>query len=61
MGTNTICTPFSYDGVTYDECTYNFGIGYWCLTNGQTGSRYDYSYCGECLDPIATFGTGSYL
>ena len=54
-GTNKVCTPFSYDGVEYDDCESGVG-GYWCLTEGQTGSGRDYSKCGECVEPT----TGKY-
>merc|ERR1712183_57834 len=53
-GTNTVCTPFTYDNDVYDECAYTWGTGYWCLTEGQTGSGSSYSYCGECVEPITT-------
>merc|ERR1712096_377251 len=53
-GTNTVCTPFTYDNDVYDDCTYTWATGYWCLTEGQTGSGSSYSYCGECVEPITT-------
>merc|ERR1712096_587797 len=56
-GTNTVCTPFTYDNDECDECAYTWGTGYWCLTEGQTGSGSSYSYCGECVEPTTTEAT----
>ena len=57
-GTNTVCTPFTYNGYKYNDCKYSYVYGYWCLVDGQTGSGSDYSECGECVQPITTTTTG---
>ena len=48
-GTNTVCTPFSYNGDVYDDCIQGSWYN-WCLVDGQTGS--DYFYCGDCVGKI---------
>jgi len=43
QGTNKICTPFTYNGVNYDDCY----SGYWsfqCLVGSE------WSYCGDCTE-----------
>jgi len=45
--TNKVCTPFTYEGVSYDDCVQDY-LYNWCLVDGQTGSGSDYSKCGEC-------------
>ena len=45
--TNKVCTPFTYKGVSYDDCIEAYWYN-WCLVDGQTGSGSDYSKCGEC-------------
>ena len=45
--TNKVCTPFTYKGVSYDDCVEDYWYN-WCLVDGQTGNGSDYSKCGEC-------------
>ena len=49
-GTNKVCTPFVYKGDEYDDCLYDLGVGYWCLTNDYSRYRRRYHKCGECVD-----------
>jgi len=55
-GTSKVCTPFSYNGVSHDDC-YDGWTSDWCLVDGQTGSGSDYSSCGECVSTTPTSTT----
>jgi len=53
--TNKVCTPFTYKGVSYDDCIAVEDYFYsWCLVDGQTGIGDDYSMCGKCKNPEQT-------
>ena len=50
QGTNIVCTPFTYDGVNYDDCATSYWIGDWCLVKSPVESFYP--SCGECVEQL---------